>query len=185
MQLKLPFIYAKIALLQSCPEALGSDLVGWLKICVQSLSQTNLGELLYLLWGAWKERNNRVWDEKSCQPWDVFLKTSTRLRDFDLHNQPSVKLNSRSRLEQWKAPAFGLYKINVGGSFNHVTRKGSCGFVVRDSTGTMIAAGGKPLFGLLSAEHAEAMACGFAFGVALEQNLVPAIVETNSLLVQQ
>ncbi|PRQ17102.1 putative ribonuclease H-like domain-containing protein [Rosa chinensis] len=101
---------------------------------------------------------------------------------FSQQTKCETECQSSSR---WKAPAVGLYKINVDGIFNHITRKGSCGFVVRDSTGTMIAGGGRPLSGLFLAEHAEALACEFAFAFALNQNLVPTIVEIDSQLVQQ
>ncbi|XP_062006063.1 uncharacterized protein LOC133723263 [Rosa rugosa] len=168
------------------PQALNCDLLGWLSICVQALSLKDLGDLLFLLWSVWKERNSRVWDDKKGQPWDVLLKATTRLQDFRVHNtRQTLRETSSSRLARWRAPSVGIYKINVDGSFDHVSRKGSAGFVVRDCNGTMIAGGGKPLCGLLSAEHAEALACKLAFDFVLDQVLVPAIVETDSQLVQQ
>ncbi|XP_062028872.1 uncharacterized protein LOC133744858 [Rosa rugosa] len=168
------------------PQALNCDLLGWLSICVQALSLKDLGDLLFLLWSVWKERNSRVWDDKKGQPWDVLLKATTRLQDFRVHNtRPTLRETSSSRLARWRAPSVGIYKINVDGSFDHVSRKGSAGFVVRDCNGTMIAGGGKPLCGLLSTEHAEALACKLAFDFVLDQVLVPAIVETDSQLVQQ
>ena len=62
---------------------------------------------------------------------------------------------------------------------------GGVGFVVRDHTGSMLAGGAWPMAGLLSAEHAEALACSKALNFALEQGYFPTIIETDALEVQR
>ncbi|XP_024178818.1 uncharacterized protein LOC112184816 [Rosa chinensis] len=132
------------------------------------------------------ERNCRVWDDKASSVNDVLIRTVSRLQDFRCHAMKSSRTGTRGvRVTRWVAPPIGWFKINVDGSFHHATKTGSGGFVIWNWQGTMLAGGGKPLVGLISPEHAEVEPCKQAVKFAVEQAFMPAMIETDSLLVQQ
>ncbi|XP_061999334.1 uncharacterized protein LOC133716674 [Rosa rugosa] len=132
-----------------------------------------------------QERNDRVWNQKQQGPGDVVIGAMTRLHEFRFHNMKESGSTSRSiRLVRWKAPPVGILKINVDGAFNHVTRQGGVGFVIRNELGIMLAGGACPLSGLLSAEHGEVLACQKALEFASAHSFLPAILETDALAVQ-
>ncbi|XP_062028451.1 uncharacterized protein LOC133744339 [Rosa rugosa] len=104
-----------------------------------------------------------------------------RLQEFRFHNMKQTHSHpSRARVVRWCAPAAGFLKINVDGSFNHITRKGGLGFVVRNELGHMLAGGACPLSGLISPEHAEILACKRAVEFAADHALIPAVLETDA-----
>ncbi|KAL6198813.1 hypothetical protein ACLB2K_028601 [Fragaria x ananassa] len=179
-------LQSHVAISQVClnPAVLQLELLDWLSICVNELSSLLLGELVYLLWGIWKERNNRVWNDKNGTVMDIIISSMARLRDFR-----SVKLKSspnvvrQSSPIKWKVSAAGIFKVNVDGSFLHSINVGSIGFVKRDSLGSFLAGGGKAFSGILSAEHVEILACKQAIEFVLANNLTPAVIETDAQLV--
>ncbi|XP_061993271.1 uncharacterized protein LOC133711122 [Rosa rugosa] len=88
-------------------------------------------------------------------------------------------------LEWINRSPLGMLKVNIDGSYYAATRNGGLGFVIRDFVGTMLAGGATPLQNLLSAEHAEALACHAAVKFVLHHNMMPVLLETDSLLVQR
>ncbi|XP_061999168.1 uncharacterized protein LOC133716477 [Rosa rugosa] len=166
------------------PRIANSTLLDWFSYCVFELALKDLGDLVYLLWGVWKERNCRVWENNSLPASDVLIKCLTRLSAFRFYNM-KVGVVRTVRVERWSAPPEGWCKINIDGSFNHITKNGGIGFVIRDHQGLMLAGGGRPLFGLLSPEHAEVLACSMAVQFAVDNNFVPAFLETDCQIMQR
>ncbi|KAM5550535.1 hypothetical protein ABKV19_027609 [Rosa sericea] len=140
---------------------------------------------MYMLWSVWKERNLRVWEQKHSNASDVALRASTRLAEFRLHNGKFGVNVQHSRVAKWSHPPSGMLKVNLNGSFLAASRKGGLGFVIHDSVGIMLAGGACPLRNLLSAEHAEALACQAAVQFVLQHNMMPVLFETDSMLVQR
>lgn len=64
------------------PASLHLNLWEWLNKYSQNLSSPMFGELISLLWGIWKERNNRVCDGKNGTALDVVFSSMARLNDF-------------------------------------------------------------------------------------------------------
>ncbi|KAL6215426.1 hypothetical protein ACLB2K_014856 [Fragaria x ananassa] len=87
------------------------------------------------------------------------------------------------RVEVWKPPPFGPYKINVDGSFPRINNSGSTSFVIRDALGIFIAGGGTSDSCFLFAEHVEAVECKQAIQFAVDNNFWPAIIETDAQVV--
>ncbi|XP_024164458.1 uncharacterized protein LOC112171517 [Rosa chinensis] len=85
----------------------------------------------------------------------------------------------------WKSPPLGYVKLNTDRAFISETSASGIGLVMRDNLGQFLACEGKPVRGLLSAEHAELLACKAAIDLIVDRSLQPAIVETDSLIVQQ
>ncbi|XP_040375719.1 uncharacterized protein LOC121053171 [Rosa chinensis] len=162
------------------PQVVQSDLLGWLNFCAKELSLRNFGEFMFLLWGVWKERNERVWNQKSTVACDVSLLLVSRLQEFRFHNlKQTQSTTGRARVVRWCAPKVGFLKINVGGSFNHITRQGGLGFVVRNAFGHILG-GACPLSGLISPEHVEILASKRAAEFAADHAFLPAVLETDA-----
>ncbi|XP_024177825.1 uncharacterized protein LOC112183708 [Rosa chinensis] len=142
------------------------DVISWLSQCAKDLSLPQFGELLFSLWGVWKERNDRVWNLKRLKAWDVSLGIVSRLKEFRFHNHKPPRSKSVHRAV-WRAP-----------------QKGGLGFEIRNETGVMLGGGAWPVSGLLSPEHAEILACKAAVEFAGEHGFGPAILETDALEVQ-
>ncbi|XP_024200181.1 uncharacterized protein LOC112203446 [Rosa chinensis] len=53
------------------PQVVQSDLLAWMSFSATELSLSNFGELMFLLWGVWKERNERVWNQKNTAACDM------------------------------------------------------------------------------------------------------------------
>ncbi|KAL6195800.1 hypothetical protein ACLB2K_031418 [Fragaria x ananassa] len=155
------------------------SLLEWLITCARDLSVVHLGELIYLLWGVWKERNNRVWNEKIGTPMDVVIGSMTSLNEFRLVTLKHVNMKAGGS-EKWKPPTIGIVKINVDGSFFQNTNIGSSGFVVRDSDGRFLAGGGQSYQGVISAEYVEALACKQAVQFAIIHHSLPVVIETDA-----
>ncbi|XP_024164256.1 uncharacterized protein LOC112171284 [Rosa chinensis] len=181
-------LYANPYLTRTCydPQTDHLNVLDWLRFCAKELSIKELGDLMYLLWGIWKERNCRVWEAKRTPACDVLIRSMSRLHDYRFHNS---KLRSEAtrclRVEKWKPPSIGTLKVNIDGSFYESTRQGGFGFVIRDSDGQFIVGGGGPLSQLLSPEHAELSAFQAALDYIMEHDMQQVVVETDSTKVQR
>ncbi|XP_024196456.1 uncharacterized protein LOC112199714 [Rosa chinensis] len=110
----------------------------------------------------------------------------TCLQEFSFYNSKvASSVTRRPRGVQWSAPPVVMVKVNVDGAFHHFTRKGGISFVIRNSDGHMIASGGRPLSGLVSAEHAELLACKMAVEFLVHHDFRPAVLEKDALVVQR
>ncbi|XP_024155797.1 uncharacterized protein LOC112163764 [Rosa chinensis] len=167
------------------PQLRHSSLHLWLTSCAQELFAFDFGTLIFLLYGVWKERNERIWSQKKGTSCDVILNSVSRLQEFRFHNLKETNgVSRRHKVVRWSAPPLGLLKINVDGSFNHVTGQGGVEFVIRNETGAMLVGGACPVYGLLSPEHGELLACKKALAFAIDHSFLPAIMEMDALNVQ-
>ncbi|XP_024196065.1 uncharacterized protein LOC112199256 [Rosa chinensis] len=160
-----------------------ATVVEWLNHCAGKLSKHSFEELLVLLWNIWKERNKRVWEQKSTEANDVVIRMSTSLAEYRRHNVHTRKTGVN--VARWRCPSIGVLKVNIDGSFHAGTKLGGLGFIIRDNQGVVIAGGVRPRYHLFSAEHVEALACLEVVKFVLEHNLNPVIIETDSQVVQQ
>ena len=119
------------------------------------------------------------------QTLDVSVQLIARLHDFRSHNAGKNKASKQRISVKWSPPSAGLCKINVDGAYFQSTRNGGWGFVIRDHNGVMLAGGASPIRGLLSAEHAELIACHKAVEFAINHGFSPAILETDALEVRR
>ncbi|KAM5569439.1 hypothetical protein ABKV19_016788 [Rosa sericea] len=169
-----------IALAQVCFTSESNDMgvLEWIQFCSSRLAPSHFDLLMFLLWGVWKERNTRVWENKSKRVSDVVLETT-----FTITNVGGGRRNAGE--VRWQSPPIGCVKLNIDGAFMLASGSGGIGMVLRDNTGQFLAAKGRPVMGLMSAEHAELLACKEALEFILERSLQPAIVETDSLVIKQ
>ena len=162
-----------------------TSVLEWLYYCAQELTSDYFGELLFILWSIWNERNDRVWDQKSMLASDVGIQLHSRLCEFRFHSKGGVSVKKPKQAAKWQPPSAGFCKINVDGAFFHNSRNGGMSFVIRDSTGSMLVGGAFPANSLISAEHAEVLACSKAVEFAETHGFTPAILETDALEVKR
>ena len=63
------------------------------------------------------------------------------------------------RKPKWRPPPEDVYKINCDAAYSPCSRKSGWGFVIRNHLGNAVAAGSGSADFLMSAQHAEAIAC--------------------------
>ena len=140
---------------------------------------------MFILWSVWTERNDRMWNQKSMLAADVSIQLVSGLTEFRFHNSGVPKPVQSKTGTKWRPHSFGYCKINVDGAFYHSTRSGGWSFVVRDLCGMMLAGGAGPIRSLISAEHAELLACCKAIEFAQVHGFCPAILETDAMEVKR
>ncbi|XP_024155925.1 uncharacterized protein LOC112163893 [Rosa chinensis] len=96
----------------------------WFGCCASNLPPNLWAAFVYNLWGIWKERNNRLWDNKNMEVNQVVLLLSTRLQEYQRHQGKDQGGGSR-RVVPWKPPSAGWVKINVDGAFYKDTCTGA------------------------------------------------------------
>ena len=96
------------------------------------------------------------------------------------HTRKTLTSNSKPK---WKVPPEDVYKINCDGAFIPGINKAGWGFVIRDHTGMAIAAGAGFANFLMSAQHAEAVACLKGMECAAGLRMRRIILETDAAFV--
>lgn len=98
-----------------------------------------------------------------------------------LEKQP---LTSSGR-PKWSAPPEDVYKINCDGAFIPGSNNAGWGFVIRDHFGMVIATGAGLQNHVMSATHAEAIACLRGLEYAADLGLRHAILETDAAVIAE
>ncbi|XP_061993614.1 uncharacterized protein LOC133711522 [Rosa rugosa] len=120
-------INSNLVLAQICftTETDGMTVLEWLLYCSERLDLNHFGSLIFLLWGVWKERNCRVWENKVTRASDVTLMSCSRLQDFINYNSSSQGGSTRrANMVIWKCPPVGCLKLNIDGAFVKETGAG-------------------------------------------------------------
>ncbi|XP_061999150.1 uncharacterized protein LOC133716455 [Rosa rugosa] len=104
------------------PAARMVQFLEWIRGCASQLPSKLWATFVYILWGVWRERNNRVWDNKSMEVNQVVLLLSTRFQEYQRYKGKSQGGGSR-RVVPWKPPSTGWVKINVDGAFHKDTEQ--------------------------------------------------------------
>ncbi|CAO1940684.1 unnamed protein product, partial [Urochloa humidicola] len=84
---------------------------------------------------------------------------------------------------KWRAPPEDVYKINCDGAFIPGSNKAGWGFVIRNHFGKVVAAGAGPANFVLSAQHAEAIACLKGLEQAAVMGMSRVILETDAAVI--
>ncbi|KAK0599376.1 hypothetical protein LWI29_004739 [Acer saccharum] len=127
--------------------------------CLRSLSSPQMELICVVFWRIWFCRNRLVHDLDHADSGDVVLWASNFLDEWKLalHMGPP-NLSSNAELAKWKPPGRGVWKINSDAATCHSLRKIGLGIVIRDSSGSVKAAGSFKEQAMFSALAAEAMA---------------------------
>lgn len=65
-------------------------------------------ELLFSLWSIWRERTERVWNQKKKYAVDVSIALAAGIHDYRLHKGSSPKGLRQHVIVRWKAPPCGV-----------------------------------------------------------------------------
>lgn len=90
-----------------------------------------------------------------------------------------------AKSESWTKPPNEVLKLNCDGSFRADDQSGSWGFIIRYWDGDVVMTGRGRVNHLLSALHAELIACLHGVQAALNLGIGRLILETDALTIQQ
>ena len=87
----------------------------WLLQCLEELSTGAFDSLVYFMWTAWRERNDRIFIEKFFSVNALFTQGMGTFQAYR-NVRAKVKLIHKSRESEtsWKCPTIGWLKANVG-----------------------------------------------------------------------
>jgi ribonuclease HI len=148
------------------------------------------GQAAVLLWFAWQNRNNKVWNDtcsqarqighQAAQYWFQWATVHGLLQDQQQQNNPVPAATS---LLSWHQPPHGYYKCNVDASFYNLTASTGWGWVLRDAHGGFKLAGSNIVPTTFSVIEGEAMALMEAMEEVIHRGFPYVIFESDSKLV--
>ncbi|XP_019161012.1 PREDICTED: uncharacterized protein LOC109157617 [Ipomoea nil] len=107
----------------------------WFTINMPHLSLTHLGLFITICWEIWRQRNDKIWNNKNILPAIATLnKARTFLDDWKMaRDNPPGSTTSRDQEEgKWSKPQQGFLKLNVDATIDMANSKMGVGCVVRD-----------------------------------------------------
>jgi ribonuclease HI len=150
------------------------------------------GKCATLLWFAWQNRNNKVWNNDSLHArqigdhaarfWCEWAATRGLLHD---HEQPlsSAAAPAEQHATTWQQPPLGYLKCNVDASFYNLAGSTGWGWILRDSNGDFKLAGTNIVNTPFSVVEGEAMALAEAMKEMLQRGLSYVVFESDSKIV--
>ncbi|BFG14167.1 hypothetical protein CerSpe_004410 [Prunus speciosa] len=157
-----------------------SSMSDWLKAASILLSKQSFALALMLIWALWKDRNSRIWECVGTSPTVLVSQASSWLQEFHsllLGQSPSVP---HQPIHRWIAPRDGFAKVNVGGVWLAADRCGGIGVVIRNESGSVLAACSKKLRNIGSLDHLHAVSLLAGIRLAEELNLQRVCFECGS-----
>ena len=114
-------------------------------------------KVIVFLWRWWSARNKVNEGERMQSANEICSSVCYFLMEVQKLERNAMKQTAVARYS-WKPPPADIYKINSDGSFDPSSRSGGWGFVVRDSSGEVLAAGAGNITYAASSLQAEAIA---------------------------
>ena len=145
----------------------------------------DLETLFVTSWSIWYNRNQKVFEDASHSPDQVWFYAATTRYDYRkataLCNQ-----NQTSNVGRWEAPPSGMCKVNVDGAVSGDGGLSSVGVIIRNNKGEAITALCKLLLGQYSSlEKKKSIALENGILLAKVMELTQVIFESNALTVIQ
>ncbi|XP_061998920.1 uncharacterized protein LOC133716217 [Rosa rugosa] len=115
---------------------------------------------MMLLWGLWKNRNDKLWNNLSKPGPAIVAHTLAWYEEFTQANKPTVqpaspKLKGRP---SWNPPLPGMLHLNTDGAFVPSLNYSGMGGVIRNENGEFIAGFSSRKSHVVSALHADLLA---------------------------
>ncbi|KAK2412507.1 hypothetical protein QL285_047692 [Trifolium repens] len=154
--------------------------------------ETNVvaGKVAVLLWVAWQNRNNKVWNDTCIQAQQLGYQAARYWHDWAVVNsllqdqlQPAPNATAATNTVLWQQPPQGYLKCNVDASFYNLAGSTGWGWVLRDSHGCFKLAGSNIVPTTLSVLEGETMALVEAMEEVIQRGLPYVIFESDSKLV--
>ena len=115
-----------------------SDLREWWLDLVDRFPNSDLNLAATILWGIWRNRNERVWKGKSRPAAFLLaeaLSINNQWQEVQAHKFSPHQMSHPTYQEKWSRPPTGFIKCNVDASISEHSCRMGVGSVVRDSTG--------------------------------------------------
>lgn len=139
--------------------------------------------MLTALWFLWNERNT-VREAGRWRPAETIARAiRIYVGEMAATNSAQQKKPIR-RVQRWSKPPDDFLKVNCDASFTPGDRSGGWGFLIRDSDGDVVLNGWGRVNHLLSAGHAETIACLQGVQAAISLGIGRLILETDALNVK-
>ncbi|KAK2390980.1 hypothetical protein QL285_064484 [Trifolium repens] len=158
-------------------------------ICRQESSLV-AGKVAVLLWYAWQNRNNKVWNDTCMHAQQLGQQAARYWYDWAaihglLHEQHQhVHIDTAAATTAfWQQPPHGYLKCNVDASFYNLAGSTGWGWVLRDAHGDFKLAGSNIVSTTLSVLEGEAMALVEAMEEVIRRGLPFVIFESDSKIV--
>ncbi|KAL6289403.1 hypothetical protein ACE6H2_006913 [Prunus campanulata] len=177
-------------------QILGEDFSGcWEHLLKKYEQEEHCRDILQVcafgLWRIWKTRNGAVFEGMRIDPLDAVECYQNQVQEFRTA-QMRIKplINSLPRppeaqaepVTSWRKPPYGMFKVNCDAAWVSQSQMGGVGWVVRDSFGWMVHAGGKGNVRGASTLVMEAEAIREALMACVHGGLSKLEVEYDSLL---
>jgi ribonuclease HI len=134
-------------------------------------------KIILLMWCWWSARNRANSGERKRNAQEVINETLFHFQVW----RDTISTKTSTCRSKWRPPPEDVYKINCDGSFIPGSNKAGWGFVIRDHCGKVAAAGAGSSNILLSAQHAEAIACMKGLEYAAELGMRRVVLETDAI----
>jgi hypothetical protein len=116
-------------------------------------------QMVIILWSIWTERNC-IREEGRRRSAESLVRSIRIYADEVIRTQVQEKRRKEPNLAAWSRPPADYLKLNCDGSFRSADQSGSWGFIIiRDWEGDVVLTGRGRVNHLLSALHAELVAC--------------------------
>lgn len=137
-----------------------------------------------LLWTWWKHRNKINAGEGKLDVDEVIFNTTRCAAEYEQFCVPPPVQKGNIQ-QSWRPPGDDRLKINMDGSFFQSSLSGGWGFVMRNSTGQVVASAAGRVDHARNAPQTEAMACIHAIQAARDLGISEVELETDALLLIQ
>jgi ribonuclease HI len=154
--------------------------------------ETNVvaGKVAVLLWVAWQNRNNKVWNDTCIQAQQLGYQAARYWHDWAVVNsllqdqlQPAPNATAATNTVLWQQPPQGYLKCNVDASFYNLAGSTGWGWVLRDAHGGFKLAGSNIVPTTFSVLEGEALALVEAMEEVIQRGFPFVIFESDSKLV--
>ncbi|CAN0920401.1 Putative ribonuclease H protein At1g65750 [Linum grandiflorum] len=150
--------------------------------------RTVQAQILTGIWGIWRERNNRVWNNKST-PIEMVLQGSMNyLNDWKLaqsRHQTSPLTAGSAPCPKWHPPPTGYFKCNVDVATFTAQHSTGWGMAIRDDSGCILHYRMSHRVGNIPVKEGEAIALLEAIQWLSSLNLHHVTIEGDSLQIHQ
>ncbi|CAN1141599.1 Uncharacterized mitochondrial protein AtMg00310 [Linum perenne] len=158
----------------------------WRKVL--RLSQPEGKKIIFFWWRVWKSRNVVVFQAKQTLLPGLQIQFEQHLANSELELDPedrAVRPNTAFRPvppARWRPPQLGRIKVNVDGAIRRA-QGGGIGFILRDSSSSVIFAGGRSFPHVLDPFTLEVLAVREALRWCIGKSIVSLDVEGDAAMV--
>ncbi|CAN0906798.1 Uncharacterized mitochondrial protein AtMg00310 [Linum grandiflorum] len=163
-------------------EGFNTDIKRWLFAVVTSGAEHLIQKTLAILWGVWRERNDRVFLRKATTPEAVSRRSLDELQEWMDFQKERLPTRPRRTAEcpRWHVPPVQMVKCNLDVAMFPHERTFGLGIVVRDATGCILQILMQQKAGVIDVREAECAAMLTALGWIQSMGYEQVVFETDN-----